>query len=175
MAQLVQHAMHLTEQNLKKLVEALQTGKNAVLQFANNHLTGDKPMQLLKTQFARVMNAIKGGKGLRLTFSPTHLKRVHKSGGFAFLAPLLSTIASFLPSLSTIASVAGPALAGGVLGGLADFGTRKIAQKISGEGLSQFGQITGSGMPKKKPPMKKSLTAGQGLYTFGQIPQRRAL
>lgn len=183
MAQLIENFMHLTQANLKKIADAISQGKDAVVSFAKEHLQGQHPLMLLKNQFEKVKKALKIGKGLRLKFSPTQLKKMAKHGGFLpFLAPLLG-------GLMTAAKFALPALATGALGGVASEAVSAIGRKVRGEGLldgaikgaimgnglTQFGTVTGSGRPRGRPKKNNQLmkSTGAGLYQFGQIPMKK--
>ncbi len=161
MTQYIERGMHLTDANIKKIASAINSGIGTAIQFAKDHLAGQHPLMLLKTQLAKVDKAMKMGKGLKLTFSPTQLKKMSKNGGFLqFLTP-------FLPMI-------GKALAGGVLSGLAGVAVNKIADAASGKGLANFGQKQGgcmkcSGDMIMMPEIgAKKKTSGEGLYQFGQ-------
>jgi len=178
MTTLIEKLMHLTDTNVKKIAQAVNNSLSVTIQFMNKHLSGSHPMMLLKGQLGKVEKALKSGTGVRLTFSPTQLKKMSKHGGF--LAALLPFLAeTVLPALT---STVLPALATGALGGLATFGTNKILNKIdSGSGLSNFGQVSSGGCAapkliggnvKMKTNNKKKNNLGKGIYSFGTLPRK---
>ena len=174
MSNLIQHSVHLTENNLKKFENAIEKSLPVTLPFLNKHLTGDHPMMMLKTQIGKINKAIKTGKGLRMNFSASHLKKMTKHGGF--LAALLPFLAeTVLPALTGTVL---PALASGALGSLASFGVNKAIKAAEGNGLSNFGQVSSGGCVKPKLiggslRGSKSRSKGSGLYNFSSIPPRR--
>ena len=175
MSNLIQHSLHLTETNLKKIANALEKSLPVTLQFLNKHLNGSHPMMLLKTQLAKINKAIKTGKGLRMNFSASHLKKMSKHGGF--LAALLPFLAeTVLPALTGTVL---PALASGALGGLATYGVNKAIKAAEGNGLSNIGQVSSGGCAAPKliggslKGSKSKKKQGNGLFQFGSIPPRR--
>ena len=173
MANLIQHSLHLTETNLKKIANALEKSLPVTLQFLNKHLNGSHPMMLLKTQLAKINKAVKTGKGLRMSFSASHLKKMSKHGGLldALLPFLAETV---LPALTGTVL---PALASGALGGLATYGVNKAIK--AAEGNSNFGQVSSGGCAAPKliggslKGSKSKKKQGMGLYQFGSIPPRK--
>ena len=170
MTTLIEKLMHLTDNNVKKIAQAVNNSLPVTVQFMNKHLSGSHPMMLLKGQLGKVEKALKSGTGVRLTFSPTQLKKMSKHGGFlAALLPFLTS--TVLPALT---STVLPALATGALGGLATYGTNKILDKIEGKGLSNFGEVSG-GCARPKligGTVKKKNNKGGSIYQFGQLPRR---
>lgn len=176
MTTLIEKLMHLTDGNVKKMAQAINHSLPVTLQFMNKHLTGSHPMMLLKGQLSKIEKALKSGTGVRLTFSPTQLKKMTKHGGF--LAALLPFLAeTVLPALT---STVLPALASGALGGLATYGVNKAIKAAEGSGLSNFGEVSSGGCihPKliggtiKRTRSKKKNMKGGSIYQFGTLPRR---
>ena len=161
---------------MKKIANALEKSLPVTLQFLFKHLNGSHPMMLLKTQLAKINKAIKTGKGLRMNFSPSHLKKMSKHGGFLAKKPLLPFLAeTVLPSLTGTVL---PALTSGALGGLATYGVNKAIKAAEGNGLSNFGQVTSGGCAAPKliggslRGSKSKKKQGMGLYHFGTLPRK---
>lgn len=174
MSNLIQHSLHLTENNLKKIANSIEKSLPVTLQFLNKHLNGSHPMMLLKTQLGKINKAIKTGKGLRMNFSASHLKKMTKHGGF--LAALLPFLAeTVLPALTGTVL---PALASGALGGLATYGVNKAIKAAEGNGLSNFGQVSSGGCAAPKliggslKGNKTKKKQGMGIYQFGTLPRK---
>src|SRR5690606_7304065 len=97
-------------------------------------------------------------KGLRMTFSPTQLKKMVKHGGFiGALLPFLSQ--TVLPILTGTVL---PALASGAIGSVGAYGMNKAINAIKGEGLTNFALFS-------KEQAAPSWKAGGGLTNFGEV------
>lgn len=195
----IPYPIHLTDGQLATIARnhnsetpfAITLTKSSLAMEPNHNLP------LTAQQIKRIEKAKEIGKGLRLTFSLTHVKHLSKEGGF--ISAILPFVTRFLPALSRIAAkavpflskaapvatkiakVAGPALAFGGLSQLAANTVDKIQNKAptqEGSGLVPAKQrrryapktsaYSGSLNSKKKIPLRKNVKGGCGCQEKGQ-------
>ena len=114
---MIPHNVHLTQAHMDKFAHALRNNADAVLQFRHEHLMGQYPIGLTKMQHNRIQKAYQVGKGLRMTFKNTHVRKMVKGGFLPFLIPILAGLAS------------------GALSAAGAWGTNKLLNKIEGHGM----------------------------------------
>jgi len=146
MSNLIQHSVHLTENNLKKIANAIENTLPVTLSFLNKHLTGNHPMMMLKTQIGGFIQAL-------IPFlTGTVLPALTGTVLPALASGALGSLASF-PFNKAIKAAEG--------NGLSNFG------EVSSGGCVKPKLIGGSLRSSK------SKSKGSGLYSFGSVPPRR--
>lgn len=136
--------LDMTENGIKELISTLEQDLRGVVKLTKDNVfntikgKGLVSMSLNPSQIKRLNQAHDAGRGLKLTLTKAQSDRM-KSGGF------LGALAGMLPSLAGAASVLGPVLAKGALGGVGAGGASLLMNKIFGKGM-------------------KTLQMGDGLY-----------
>ena len=169
MTSYIPHNLTLDKHHVQQLAHAIKTGLETTLNLAQKHMSGGSHiLPLLKSHIMGISKNLSMGKGIKLRFSKRHLNHIHRGGFLQFLLPILEAA---LPTIGT-------ALLSGAVSSLASTATNKITDAVQGKGLSNFGQISGSGcecgngMTRRNSKKKTSKMNGMGLYTFGQIPRQ---
>lgn len=131
--------LRLTDSQKKKIALAVHNDTSVTIQVLPENYHGNDVLIVTPTIANRAAKHMHQNKGFRLTLSRNLVRKNAKQGGF---------IQALLPALKVV----GPALLSGVLGGVADWGTRKILNKVSPEGKGLFLPGT-KGSGKKKEPV----------------------
>lgn len=149
------YKVNLTNFQKKKLANAVKLKKAINLKLSHKDLSGDIPLLLTQTQLNKIKKSHEKGIGLVLKLSEKQIHEFHKTGGF--LGTLFTKIAPFL--LKTLAT--------GALGGLADWGVKKVADSVAGSGLDGI-QIKSPSIGYKKKNMGMGMEMkGNGLFPMG--------
>ena len=146
--------VNLTENQIQKLRQSINANCSATsLKLGRDDLEGEHNLFLTKAQYNKLQNAKDQGKGLTIRMSSRQLKHnIITEGGFlGALLPMLAGVGrAAAPVVMGLAKKALPALATGVLSGLASTGV---------------GKLFGNGLYLKKGGMIAQVeTDGQGLY-----------
>ena len=137
----IEYKINLTENQKKKLGNALKNKKPLSLSLSKNSLNGDIPILLTKSQKSNIDKAVQNRNGIDLTLSNTQLQKLKKHGGFLPLLPLI------LGGLSAVGSLA----AGG----------SQIAKAIN-QSKANEKQLQES--KRHNEIMESKLFSGKGLY-----------
>ena len=150
MSQYIKVKVNISENQRKKLKTALDNGADKVsIQLDHTDLNGEDILAVTKRQVNRMAKALREGKGVRISMSPTQLKyNLRVEGGF--LGMLAGLAARALPFITSAAKTVLPHLGLGALSGIANAGI----QKVMGNGL----------FLKKGSGVCKVQSDGSGLY-----------
>ena len=163
--------LNISENQKKRIKTALQRGDETItIRLGKDDLQGDDILLVTERQMKRICKAYEQQKGLDLKLSKAQIKKnMQVSGG------ILPLLAAAIPALLSAARFAVPAIATGVLGGLAN----TAAQKITGNGL-YLNKPSGSGLYLKRGKAvpvgtvyqipTESLVAGDGLLLGPNSP-----
>ena len=150
MSQYIKVKVNISENQRKKLKTALDNGADKVsIQLNHTDLNGEDILAVTKRQVNRMAKALREGKGVRISMSPTQLKYNLKVEG-GFLGMLAGLAARALPFITSAAKTVLPHLGLGALSGIANAGI----QKVMGNGL----------FLKKGSGVCKVQSDGSGLY-----------
>lgn len=150
MSQYIKVKVNISENQRKKLKTALDNGADKVsIQLDHTDLNGEDILAVTKRQVNRMAKALREGRGVRISMSPTQLKyNLRVEGGF--LGMLAGLAARALPFITSAAKTVLPHLGLGALSGIANAGI----QKVMGNGL----------FLKKGSGVCKVQSDGSGLY-----------
>ena len=119
----VRHGVTMSEDQKKKLVNAIKHNKEVAIRLGYNELTGPNPILITPQQLAKINKAKLQKKGVQLKFSKTQLS---KQGGF------LPFLAAAIPALIA----AGKAAALGAAGAAGAAAVKGIVDAVQkGKGL----------------------------------------
>ena len=150
MSQYIKVKVNISENQRKKLKTALDNGADKVsIQLDHTDLNGEDILAVTKRQVNRMAKALREGRGVRISMSPTQLKYNLKVEG-GFLGMLAGLAARALPFITSAAKTVLPHLGLGALSGIANAGI----QKVMGNGL----------FLKKGSGVCKVQSDGSGLY-----------
>ena len=96
----IEHKFNLSDNQKKKLGDALKNKKDLKLRLSSSNLVGDIPILLNKSQKTKVLKSLNMKHGCDLNLSKTQIQQLTKHGGFLPLLPLI------LGGLSAIGSLA---------------------------------------------------------------------
>ena len=135
MSQYIKVKVNISENQRKKLKTALDNGADKVsIQLDHTDLNGEDILAVTKRQVNRMAKALREGKGVRISMSPTQLKyNLRVEGGF--LGMLAGLAARALPFITSAAKTVLPHLGLGALSGIANAGIQKVMGKGMGDGL----------------------------------------
>ena len=130
----LRHSVTLSENQKKKLADAIKHGQGVTIRLSYNELTGSNPILITSQQLAKINKARLQKKGVELKFSKTQLS---KQGG------ILPFLVAAIPALIA----AGKAAALGAAGAAGASGVKAIVDAVQkGKGLKVLPRKTGKGM-----------------------------
>ena len=107
MANYIDYKLSLTENQKKKIVQAITKKQGVTIRLGKNQFQdGDFPVLLTQSQANKILKAKQNGTGVDLDFSSAQIKKLSKHGGILPLIPLIGGITALGSLLGGAAGVA---------------------------------------------------------------------